>query len=420
MRRIAYYGSLVVIFLIPWEEAFTIGSFGTITRIVGVFSMIFWLGSILISGKFRRPNWFYILAFLFILWNIISLVWTVDIDQSMQQVITYIQLGLLAYLLWDLYTTASALRAAMQIYILGSYVTIISTVINYIQGQQIYIYSGGRYAGAGLNAVDLALTLSLGLPIAWYLALINDSQTKNRFLTLVNYIFIPSALFAIVLSGSRTALFTTIPAIIYILSTIQRFRPFSRLVIFFILIGSLIILQQFIPQSVIERFATTATSIITGDLGGRVSLWQASGSIFLESPLIGIGSGALSSPIELSTVAHNTYLSILTELGLVGFLFYLGTLVSILLMIIVQTKPQGQLWFAVFMVWIIGVLSLTWEYRKVTWIMFSMIAISADIYRQQYRKVETVKSQGKLPLQPLLQRGIRVNNVFTKRDFPHR
>ena len=310
-----------------------------------------------------------------------SLIWSVDLEQSQQQVITYIQLGVLALILWDLYTTENTLKTGMQAYILGSYVTIISTIINRIRDQQIYLYSGGRYAGAGLNAVDLALTLSLGLPIAWYLAISTDKNGKSRILAILNYIFIPSALFAIILTGSRTALFAAIPALIYIFSTFKRFRMFNRVIIFIGLVGTLIVVQLSIPSSSFDRFSTTASSILTGDLGGRVSLWQAAMSIFQENPIIGIGSGALSSPLELGTVAHNTYISVLTELGLFGLCLYTAVLIIVLFTALRQSKPYSDVWLAVFMVWLIGVLSLTWEYRKTTWLIMSMIVISANVYQ---------------------------------------
>ena len=381
MRKLAYFSSLLVIFTIPWEEAFTIGSFGTVTRIVGLLTMILWLGALLVTGKIRKLNGFYLMAFLFIVWNIMSLIWSVDLEQSQQQVITYIQLGVLALILWDLYTTENTLKTGMQAYILGSYVTIISTIINRIRDQQIYLYSGGRYAGAGLNAVDLALTLSLGLPIAWYLAISTDKNGKSRILAILNYMFIPSALFAIILTGSRTALFAAIPALIYIFSTFKRFRMFNRVIIFIGLVGTLIVVQLSIPSSSFDRFSTTASSILTGDLGGRVSLWQAAMSIFQENPIIGIGSGALSSPLELGTVAHNTYISVLTELGLFGLCLYTAVLIIVLFTALRQSKPYSDVWLAVFMVWLIGVLSLTWEYRKTTWLIMSMIVISANVYQ---------------------------------------
>jgi O-antigen ligase len=415
MRKIAFFSSLIIIFTIPWEDAFTIGSFGTITRIFGLFTMILWACSLLVSKRIRKPNWFHLVIFLFIIWNIASLIWSVDIEESQEQVITYIQLGLLVYILWDLYTSKNELIAGMQAYILGSYVTIISTVINYVQGQQIYLYSGGRYAGAGLNAVDLALTLSLGLPIAWFLAISMERKGKKRVLIALNYIFIPAALFAIILSGSRTALFAAIPALVYILATFNRFRPFNRLVIFIVLVGSMLILQLYIPRSVLERFTTTANSIITGDLGGRVSIWQASISIFQENPILGIGSGALNSTLELGTVAHNTYLSVLTELGLIGFFIYVLLLAIILTMIVRQSRLYSQLWLAVFMVWMIGVLSLTWEYRKTTWLLLGLIVISASINSLRVEEAAMADSQINSAPFPTFRQNVRIEFLRYKK-----
>ena len=112
-----------------------------------------------------------------------------------------------------------------------------------------------------------------------------------------------------------------------------------------------------------------------------MSLWQAAMSIFQENPIIGIGSGALSSPLELGTVAHNTYISVLSELGLFGLCLYTAVLIIVLFTALRQSKPYSDVWLAVFMVWLIGVLSLTWEYRKTTWLIMSMIVISANVYQ---------------------------------------
>jgi O-antigen ligase len=392
MWKLAYICSLLVIFTIPWEDAFTIGAIGTVTRVIGLITAIIWFGIILVSGKLRKPQWFHYFLFLFVVWNLTSLFWSVSIDESTVQIKTLFQLGVMAYIYWDLYTTPKELNAAMQVYILGGYVAVISTVINYLAGQQISEYSGGRYAGAGVNAVDLALTLALGLPIAWHLAVQIESSAKNQFTKMLNFAYIPTALFAIVLTGSRTAIFVTLPTIIYLFVTFKRIKPLVRLSIFSFLLGSLLFLQHYIPQTAISRLATTASSIYSGDLGGRVQIWRDSLLIFQENPILGIGSGALSSPTALGGAAHNTYISILTELGVIGFIIFMTLLGVVVKRATVQEKQYAQLWITVLAIWAIGVLSLTWEYRKTTWLILSLVIIGAKLYKRQFRVAETTSS----------------------------
>jgi len=397
MRNIAYLLSLVLVFSIPWENAITLGGFGTLARVAGILAAGAWLGSILISGRIRKLNPFLLLFFLFALWNVVSLYWTVDARETNVRIITYIQLALLAWIFWDLFTTQKTLMAALQAYILGGYVVIAATISNYLAGQGISDYASSRYAGAGMNADDLALILILGLPVAWHLATRMRNGILGLLLRLVNYAFIPFALFAILLTATRTALFAVVPVVLYILGTVSQLKPFVRILIFVVLIGALFGLQPFIPQATFERLSTIPASIAAGDLGGRVALWRASFQAFIQHPLIGVGSGALNSPFQLGGFAHNTFLSILAELGIIGFILFVVLLGVVLKEAIFQPKGYSYLWLSVLAVWVIGVFTLTWEFRKPTWLFLSLIVISSnllDLSGEPFRRSSLVQSMG--------------------------
>jgi len=377
MRTVAFLLSLVLVFTIPWEDALTVGGLGTLTRVIGMLTAMVWFSSAIFARRFRKPHPFHMVMFLFILWNVVSFFWCVGIDEAVERIKTYIQLAMLAWILWDLYTTPLALKAALQAYILGAYVTIGSTIFNYLAGQKIDVYEE-RYAGANINANDLALILALALPIAWYLAVSATTGKKNTVLTLINYAYVPAALFAIILSASRMALFAIVPAVVYIVGTANRLKPLYRVLILAALLGTL----PFIPQSSIERLATTGASLSTGDIGGRGRLWEATIAVYLEHPLRGIGSGALNAPNVLGTVAHNTFLSVLAELGLIGFILFVIMLAIVAYQAVTQSKWLAALWTSVLLIWAIGVFTLTWEYRKTTWLFLSLVVISASLFRR--------------------------------------
>jgi len=388
MRKFAYILSLIVIFTIPWEDAVTIAGLNSVTRYAGIIASGVWLVSIFFRRKLRRLNAFHVLLILFSLWNVVSLTWTIEYDYTYQQAKTYLQLFLLILIIWDLITTKEELYAAMQAYILGCYIAIITTIINYVIGRTIRVYDIGRYAGVG-NAVELALTLTLGLPLAWHLA--TSSQTQNnKFLRTLNFIYIPLSLFAILLTGTRMALFAVIPAFIYILWTYGRIKPLIRISSFFALMGSMFFLEELIPSTTLERLGTIFNSIASGDLGGRVILWKESLSIFSQSPLIGIGSGALRSPLVLGTQAHNTFISVLTELGLFGFLLFLFILIIVFRQIFLQEKDLSRLWIAILSIWVIGVSTLTWEHRKVTWLLFTFLIIGSSFHKNNSRRLNNI------------------------------
>jgi O-antigen ligase len=381
MRTLAFLLSLAVVFTIPWEDAITIGEWGALTRVIGMFTAAVWLGSTLLDGKFRKLRPFHAAVFLFILWNSVSFFWSVNTEETVRHIETYIQLALLAWILWDLCTTPEALGGVLQAYILGAYVTVGSIITNYLAGREISPYDEGRYTGVGLNAVDLALILALGLPVAWYLATSANNGTKDRILKLLNFGYIPLSLFAMMLTGSRMALFAVVPIILYILGTAKRLKFSFRILILALLVGTLLALLTHTPQATLDRLATTGDSIAARDLGGRVKLWRGAMAAFLDHPLLGVGSGALRTSTLSGSVAHNTFLSVLAELGLNGLLLFAILLAIVVHQAINQPKWLSWLWLTVLAVWVIGASTLTWEYRKQTWLFLSLVVISANLFR---------------------------------------
>jgi O-antigen ligase len=384
MRTIAVWLSLILIFMIPWENSVIIAGLGTLTRVTGLFVAAFWVVTVLATGRFRKLHSFHLAAYLFVLWNAVSAFWSFGIEETIQRIKTYFQLVGLALILWDLYTTPATLAAGLQAYVLGACVSTGSTVANYLAGNVVRgAVTTDRYAGAGLDANELALILALGIPVAWHLVTSAGNGKKSYIMRLVNCVYIPAALFATLLTGSRMALFATAPAILFILGTFTRLKLSSRVLVFGALIGALFVLQPLAPQTSFDRLATTRTSIAAGDLGGRVEIWRQGIAVFLEHPLLGVGSGAFPTVVESSTVAHNVFLSVLAEVGMIGFVLFVIVLVMAAYQAKRQPKWDSKLWLTILLVWAIGVSSLTWEHSKPTWLFLSLTVVSASLSGQR-------------------------------------
>lgn len=380
--KIARFAILIFIFTIPWENAFTISSIGSLSRIIGIVASGFWVLSVFARRSIRKPQIFHIIAFLFVLYNVVSIFWTVNNDLTMARIKTYVQILILIWMLWDLFTTSESFRAGLQAFILGGYVAIASTIYNFLTNRIISEWEFGRYSGAGQNAVELALILSLSIPVAWNLAITTKPRRYANLVKAINFIYIPAAIGAIILTGSRTALIVIIPGLLYIMATMNRLTPAYRFLFTAIAIFAIIKGQTLIPTSTLRRLGTIGDSISAGDLGGRMVLWDKSVSIFQENFIVGIGSGSLHSPDQLGGAAHNTFISVLTELGILGFLLFLALLIIVVHKIMIQSKSYSVLWLAVLTTWLLGVQSLTWEFTKSTWFFLNMIIISAWIYKK--------------------------------------
>jgi len=246
----------------------------------------------------------------------------------------------------------------------------------------------------------------LGLPVALHLFFKAGLNNKGILTKLVNLAYIPLSLFAIILTGSRTSLIAVIPFGLYLVGTHQ-IKSSRKVLIFSILIISLLILIPFIPRSVTARLSTLVASIEAGDLGGRGGLWWQTILVFSNHPFIGLGSGALDSVI--GSAAHNTFLSIATETGFIGFVLFVAILVIVFFQALKIPNGDSGLWVAVFLTWVIGVSSLSWEFRKLTWLLLNFIVIESNFVGQ----LSSIR-QHEVENQKRMQPSLRVNQTGIK------
>ena len=105
--------------------------------------------------------------------------------------------------------------------------------------------------------------------------------------------------------------------------------------------------------------------------------------MLFERPLIGVGAGAYPEAVRprLGTpamaghqyVAHNTYLSVLVESGLIGFGLFALRSWSLAAFVWMMPSTERALWSVMLLVCGVGVTTLTWEHRKPVWFMAALI-----------------------------------------------
>ncbi len=394
MRTVSFWISLLLIFSIPWENVVEHPVLGSAPRLIGIALAVFWLATVVITRRFRNPGAFHFAALLFVLWNVVSVFWSTNLDATTIQLFTWLQIFILLLILWDLYDTRAALLSALQMYVLGCYVVVGSTIVNYYSGETYYYE---RFSATGTNPDDLGAVLALGIPVAFYLAI---GKTENKFtslLRLVNYAFVPSALLGIALSGTRTALIAAVPGLIFGFLLLTRLGPAIRVAVVFLMITASLILVPFIPEASFERLATTRTEISGGDLNGRIHLWRQGLASFAEHPLLGVGGNMFRSVNVERKVAHNSFISVLVELGIIGFTLFGVTLLLAVLQTFRLPRSDLRFWLTVLATWVIVASALTWEHRKPTWFFLSLLIASSALPVQ---RTESKSHQARLIMEP--------------------
>jgi O-antigen ligase len=95
---------------------------------------------------------------------------------------------------------------------------------------------------------------------------------------------------------------------------------------------------------------------------------------------------------SLGKLAHNSFISVLVELGLIGFaLFGIILTIAVLQALSQPTKWDSSFWLTVLLTWAICASSLTYEYRKATWLFLSFVAASAALTSHRDKAVSLVQ-----------------------------
>ena len=359
------------VFAIPWENAVIFPGAFTVSHLLGLVSLPLAVLAILESGQLQSLSLSVVLIGLFMAWGSLSYFWTVDVEATAVLVTSWIQnLGMVCLIL-ELADSRAGQIVMMRAYVLGTLVSAGDTIQTYLRGKET-LYQ--RYAGSGFDPNDLGLLLALSLPLSLYLSV----TERRRALIWVYRIQFVVTVLAIGLTGSRAALMATFVALLYVPLVLARttFRKrFALLLVTAIVIGSAV---AFVPATSWKRWGGTGKELAQGTWGARRIIWSAGLELFHTSPIVGIGAGAFAAGTERilgqGEVAHNTFLSVLVEEGVIGLALLVAVLLSLVLPALRLPRLERDLWLVVMATWAVGVSSLTWENRKPTWLLFGLLA----------------------------------------------
>jgi O-antigen ligase len=134
----------------------------------------------------------------------------------------------------------------------------------------------------------------------------------------------------------------------------------------------------YVPEKIVQRLATTGTEVEDLRLGGRFTLWRAGVKAFAHRPLTGYGSGGWRTAVSPwlgpnPQVAHNSFLSVLVEEGMVGLLLYLMLFVAVFLA--VRDLPSLERRFALVLLatLVVAMSPLSWEDQKSVWFILAAL-----------------------------------------------
>ena len=189
-------------------------------------------------------------------------------------------------------------------------------------------YARGCMPGLTNHYSTNGMLLGVGVVI-FGCELIYRKDIKNLIMFLVMVV-------ALLLTGKRSDILFT-AAGVYLayfcyMSNKKRTRLTNTIGIIIVVGIALLVIVNFVPSlaTFVTRFEDTAES---GDVTlGRTKMWAIAIDYFKQNPIIGLGWGRFSAVNLHEWKAHNIYLQLLAETGILGFLvfafFFISTLVN--------------------------------------------------------------------------------------------
>jgi O-antigen ligase len=370
MTRIAYAFLWLFVFSLPWERFLVLPGVAIISRVTGGLAVGLALLAVVVSGRFRRWHNLHIFGLLFWLWAGACFLVYHSGDRLPAKYWTYGQLLLVLWMVWELAATEARQRGLLTAYVVGGYVAALDTLLIYRQ------QAGAmrRFAAGGADPNDMAMVLALALPMAWYLGL----TSRNTLIRWLGRGFLPLGLLAIGLSGSRGGMVAATVALLIVPLSMTKLTPGRMISAMVMLMAGGMLAVAYVPETTIERLATIGTEVEGGRIGGRGKLWRAGLQAYAEHPIAGFGTGHFKSAITpilgpAAQVAHNSFISVLVEQGIVGFTLYLAMLWALLTSILRLPGLDRRFALVLLVTLFITMLPLTWEDRRVVWIVMAML-----------------------------------------------
>lgn len=307
----------ILIFL-SFFETYLSGLLGTFTR---YFIFIFLLVAIIVIPKVRI-RWYHFAYLFWFLYKIITIFWTPNLFLFRLHIVSHV--GMTALLLIS--TSIPFRKKSIYIFIfmlwLSSFMTGVLFLFFkrpyegiYISRQVIYLF------GREMDPNNLAAFLLIGILISLDLIFKKKYIVFSVALIILNF-------YGILLTGSRGAIVALVISTIVILFLNRKQKSINlHKIIVYLAVASilLVLMKDFVPESIYRRIFDFKSY---EDGSGRVEIWTNALSIFKQySILFGAGWGANYGYNALEIVAHNTFIAMLVDVGLIGFIIFFAPVI---------------------------------------------------------------------------------------------
>jgi O-antigen ligase len=394
------------------------GTTGVISfpKLLGLLVVMSWLGRLATDPEerarlFPHTGFIYVL-FVFAAWTAMSITWAVDSGSVLDTVLRVVPNAMLFPIVY------SAIRTRRQLmWLLGSFV--LGALISAAYGVFVPTDPNAqdRLSGAAGNANETAAALVAGAVLAGALAATLRDQPLLR---LAAGIGMPLCAFALFLTLSRGGLVALATALVAAIVMGGRWRGIVLALAVIAAVGCVTYFGVFASTQARERVTTFRGGT------GRTDVWTVGWRMVQAHPVRGVGAGTFAESsvhyllrpgsikrddfiVDTPKAAHNMYLEVLAELGVVGlalFLAIIGFSLACLVRAVRRFNQIGdrqlEILSRAMFVALVGLLASDFfgsrEFAKELWLLLSICPAVLAMSRARSRELEEGSLRARPPL----------------------
>jgi O-antigen ligase len=324
---IAAFGAYA--FVVPFDSVAVVADTGgaTITRLVGMLAAVVLLAAGVVQKRFIRPPlaalWIGVLFF----WALVTLVWAVDFTLAQARLATAVSLISLYLVAVSFRVSENELKIVCVLTMLGGVLAATAGVLLGFEAEAPRAIRGtvalaGREANPNGVAQSLLLPLSIGVAM-----FVSSHRAGGKAIAALGIGAIASGIFLTMSRGSLVAVAIMTCVLLY------RFRLRWQIIT---VVGIFAAILPFMPELFFERIGRVFSGEdATG--AGRTEIWRIGIEALDRFGWLGAGLSnfpaaydlyAYTAPGGLSRAAHNTFLSIWVELGILGLALFMAAIVA--------------------------------------------------------------------------------------------
>lgn len=309
-----------------------------LAKVAGGALALSWLAKVVSDPASRRFIWtdYPVLSAAlaaFLAWGVLSAVWAPLPGAALDTSFRYLLNAALLPIVYTAVRNANDARIVVIAFVVGAAVTATLGIVSPPTGGGV----DGRLTSTIGDPNEVAATLAAGFMLAIGVSFGSPVGSLSRFALRTSAAL---CLIALLLTLSRGGLLALIAALLLAPFLAQN-RPRAAAGVLALLVTAVVMVMTLAPAGAMDRFTARDGG------SGRTDIWTVATRMINENPVAGVGNGnfitsasdyvlapgALHDKRTLSTegsVAHNIYLEVWAELGVIGLMLFLMILLGCL------------------------------------------------------------------------------------------